>query len=126
MFKVHVTTVALVGPVAAVDVQVILEGTLGSEGLQAHHALEGPDAHVTPDMSVEILFLRKCFAALQTQEEFVHFQMSEIVLKMQKSPRTLWTLVPPRIARILQALEPIHQTRSSFCVVTDKSLEVIS
>lgn len=63
----------LVGPVTAVYIQVILKRTFGSEGLQAHHALEGADAHVPPDVSVEILFLGKCFATLQTQEEFVHF-----------------------------------------------------
>lgn len=73
VFKVHVATMTLVGPVTTVYVQVILEGTFGSEGLQAHHALEGADAHVPPNVPVEILLLRKCFATLQTQEEFVHF-----------------------------------------------------
>lgn len=73
VFEVHVAAVTLVGPVAAVDVQVILQRTFGREGLQAHHALEGADAHVPPDVSVEILFLRKRFAALQAQEKFVHF-----------------------------------------------------
>lgn len=95
VFEVHVAAVALVGPVPAVDVEVILQRALGCEGLQAHHALEGPDPHVPPDVPVEILFLCKGFATLQAQEEFVHFQMSEIVLEVQKAPGTLWTLVPP-------------------------------
>lgn len=55
----------LVGPVSAVDIQVILKRTFGSEGLQAYHALEGADAHVPPDVSVEILLLCKRFATLQ-------------------------------------------------------------
>lgn len=73
VFEVHVAAVTLVGPVPTVYVQVILECTFGCEGLQAHHALEGADAHVPPDVSVQVLFLCKCFATLQTQEEFVHF-----------------------------------------------------
>lgn len=64
---------ALVGPVTAVYIQVVLESTFGSKRLQAHHALEGADTHVPPDVSVEILFLSKRFTTLQTQEELVHF-----------------------------------------------------
>lgn len=108
VFEVHVTAMTLVGPVTAVYVQVILQSTFGSERLQAHHALEGPDTHMAPDVSVEILFLCERLTALQTQEKLVHFEMSEIVLKVQKSSGTLWTLVPQQILTIIQILQPIH------------------
>lgn len=72
VLEIHVTTVTLIRPVPTVDVEMVLEGALGGESLQTHHALERADAHVAADMPVEVLLLSEGFPTLQAQEELVH------------------------------------------------------
>lgn len=64
MLEIHVTTVAFVGPIPTVYVQVVLKCAFSSKCLQAYSALKGPYAHVPSNVPVEILLLCKCFPTL--------------------------------------------------------------
>lgn len=91
----HVTVVAAVRFVAAVQVQVIEQRALLGEGLATDFALEGLDAGVDTHVPVQVSLLREGFAAQEAHEELVHLQVVGVVLQLAKDPGALGALVVP-------------------------------
>lgn len=91
----HITVVASVRLVSAVQVQMIEQRALLSKRLSANLALKWFDARVDPHVPMQVALLRECLATEETHEQLVHFEMVGVVLKLPENPGTLGALVVP-------------------------------